>query len=682
MLKTLISAFIILLLYYPSAAQTSNVLLHDDFSLMHSEKLSSDGGAHTEYHFLPELYAKGNWNVASFYHDRDSYNAWKVFSHAGKKVIAQTNLYNKIAFTHPMLVAGDSLWKDYTATLRFLPLDTLQSGLVFRYKNSNCYYFFGVRNKKAILKKVNYHKAFHVANEVILDSKPFDIKPDTYLTAEVKVAGNAITASLNGAELLHATDNSFRQGKVGLLADAPTYFTEIKVTASIAEVRTIARRNQELKQEQLALESKNPAMRVWKKVNTDNFGTGRNLRFGDLDGDGKLDILVVQPNNRGPKDKFSEVGVMTAITMDGKILWKTGEGDPWKTQLTSDVGVQIHDLNGDGKNEVIYCKDQQIIVLDGKTGKVIQKKSTPRISEADKKVNPDKEPYDQILGDCIFFADFRGLGRKSDILIKDRYNYFWVMDDQLNPLWNGKCRTGHFPFAKDIDNDGKDELAIGYSLYDDNGALLWSLDSQIKDHADGVAIVDFKGDGNLKLLNAASDEGMLFIDKSGKILKHHYIGHAQNPVVANFRDDLPGLETLSINFWGNQGIIHLYDSDGNIYYDFEPAHHGSMCMALNWTGKGEEYFVLSPNPEIGGMFNGYGKKVLNFPDDGHPDQCYAVLDLTGDARDEIVVWDPYEIWIYTQEGPSPAGKIYKPIKNALFNSSNYQTTVSLPGWGE
>ena len=619
MLKTLIPAVIFLLLYYPSAAQKSNVLLHDDFSLMHSEKLSSDGGAHTEYHFLPELYAKGNWNVASFYHDRDSYNAWKVFSHAGKKVIAQTNLYNKIAFTHPMLVAGDSLWKDYTATLRFLPLDTLQSGLVFRYKNSNCYYFFGVRNKKAILKKVNYHKAFHVANEVILDSKPFDFKPDTYLTAEVKVTGNVITASLNGAELLHATDNSFGQGKVGLLADAPTYFTEIKVTASIAEVRTIARRNQELKQEQLALESKNPAMRVWKKINTDNFGTGRSLRFGDLDGDGKLDILVVQPNNRGPKDKFSEVGVMTAITLEGKILWKTGEGDPWKTQLTSDVGVQIHDLNGDGRNEVIYCKDQQIIVLDGKTGKVIQKKPTPRISEADKKADPDKEPYDQILGDCIFFADFRGLGRKSDILIKDRYNYFWVMDDQLNPLWNGKCRTGHFPFAKDIDNDGKDELAIGYSLYDDDGKVLWSLDSQIKDHADGVAIVDFKGDGNLKLLNAASDEGMLFIDKSGNILKHHYIGHAQNPVVANFRDDLPGLETLSINFWGNQGIIHLYDSDGKIYHDFEPAHHGSMCMSLNWTGKGEEYFVLSPNPEIGGVFNGYGKKVLNFPDDGHPD---------------------------------------------------------------
>lgn len=656
-------------------------MLYDDFSQLHSEKLSSDGGAHTEYHFLPELYPKGNWNVAAFYHDRDSYNAWKVFSHAGKKVIAQTNRYDKISFTHPLLVAGDSLWKDYTVSLRFLPQDTLQSGLVFRYKNSNCYYFFGVKGNKAILKKVNHHKAFHVANETILASTPFSWTSGKYLTAEIKVAGSTIIASLDGTEILYATDASFSKGKVGLLADAPTYFTEIKVITSSKELSAIAQKNNQLRQEQRELESKNPPMKVWKKIDTYGFGTGRNLRFGDLDGDGQLDILVTQPNNRGPKDKFSEVAVMTAITLEGKILWKTGEGDPWKTQLTSDVGVQIHDLNGDGKNEVIYCKDQEIVVLEGKTGKLLYKKPTPRISDSDKKAKPDA-PYDQILGDCIFFADFRGLGRKGDILIKDRYNYFWVMDDQLNPLWNGKCRTGHFPFAKDIDNDGKDELAIGYSLYDDNGALLWSLDSKIKDHADGVAIVDFKGNGNLSLLNAASDEGMLFIDKTGKILKHHYIGHAQNPVVANFRDDLPGLETLSINFWGNQGIIHLYDSDGNIYHDFEPAHHGSMCMPLNWTGKGEEYFVLSANPEIGGVFNGHGKKVLNFPDDGHPDQCYAVLDITGDARDEIVVWDPYEIWIYTQDAPAPTGKIYKPIKNPLFNSSNYQTTVSMPGWSE
>jgi hypothetical protein len=34
----------------------------------------------------------------------------------------------------------------------------------------------------------------------------------------------------------------------------------------------------------------------------------RNLRFGDLDGDGRLDILVGQVVHHGPSDRHSELG--------------------------------------------------------------------------------------------------------------------------------------------------------------------------------------------------------------------------------------------------------------------------------------------------------------------------------------------------------------------------------------
>ena len=73
---------------------------------------------------------------------------------------------------------------------------------------------------------------------------------------------------------------------------------------------------------------------------------------------------------------------------------------------------------------------------------------------------------------------------------------------------------------------------------------------------------------------------------------------------------------------------------------------------------------------------------MRFPADGHPDLCYSVLDLSGDCRDEIVVWDPYEIWIYTQgDNPRP-GRLYRPKRNPQWNASNYQATVSLPAWSE
>jgi hypothetical protein len=58
------------------------------------------------------------------------------------------------------------------------------------------------------------------------------------------------------------------------------------------------------------------------------------------------------------------------------------------------------------------------------------------------------------------------------------------------------------------------------------------------------------------------------------------------------------------------------------------------------------------------------------------------MDITGDSRDEIVVWDPYEIWVYTQEDNPQSGKLYQPERNPLYNSSNYQAIVSLPGWSE
>jgi hypothetical protein len=56
------------------------------------------------------------------------------------------------------------------------------------------------------------------------------------------------------------------------------------------------------------------------------------------------------------------------------------------------------------------------------------------------------------------------------------------------------------------------------------------------------------------------------------------------------------------------------------------------------------------------------------------------MNLTGDERDEIVVWDTNRVWIYTQDSPFKGSRIYAPVRNPDFNESNYRTTVSLPRW--
>jgi hypothetical protein len=53
--------------------------------------------------------------------------------------------------------------------------------------------------------------------------------------------------------------------------------------------------------------------------------------------------------------------------------------------------------------------------------------------------------------------------------------------------------------------------------------------------------------------------------------------------------------------------------------------------------------------------------------------------VTGDARDEIIVWDPWEIWVYTQRDWPTRGKLYKPKRSTTCSELNYRATISQPG---
>ncbi len=652
------------------------ILLKDTFGSLDTGLFSAPVGPHTEYHYLPEAGTKGNWVVSSFGTEPEYGRAWQVKTEGSAKIMCQTYLNKSNHSTHPMIIAGDSLWQNYKFTVQFRPeSDSQYSGIAFRYINDRCFYFFGIKNSKAYISMFKHASNFNSLNEKILAEQSFTFTPGQYLTASVVVNGNSIEAKLDNKVTLKITDNTYLKGKIGLVSNARACYKSVEVLTTETDRNIFEKKKAMYEEEALKLQAANPQMVVWKKITTKGFGVGRNIRFGDLNGDNQIDVLIGQVvHHAWPKDSHSELSCLTAMTFDGQILWQTGKPDPEKNHLTNDVAFQIHDIDHDGRNEVVYCMNFEIIVADGSTGRIKFKAATPK-----SKIKNDM--FSQILGDCLFFCDVSGKGYDSDILIKDRYSNFWIMNNKLEILWEGSCKTGHYPYAKDIDNDGRDELAIGYSLYDHDGKQLWCLDKKIDDHADGVAIVDFLNNKSRPvIMYSASNAGYLRVDLEGNILKHYFNGHVQNPAVANFRSDKPGLETVTINFWGNQGIVHFYDSDGNIYHDFEPNQFGSMCLPLNWTGKDEEFFVHNPNISEGGVFDGWGRKVLVFPDDGHPDMCNAVLDITGDCRDEILVWNPDELWVYTQNDNPKKGKLYKPLRNPLYNYSNYQATVSLPGW--
>ena len=117
---------------------------------------------------------------------------------------------------------------------------------------------------------------------------------------------------------------------------------------------------------------------------------------------------------------------------------------------------------------------------------------------------------------------------------------------------------------------------------------------------------------------------------------------------------------MCINFWKNPGIVSLFDHDGNLLDQQEPIHSGSPMLPVNWRGDGQEFVLLSGNAREGGMIDGQMRRVVMFPDDGHPDLAAYVANLTGDARDEVILWDQERVWIYTQDRPFPGERDLRP----------------------
>ena len=112
-----------------------------------TDSLTPHVGPHTEYHFIKEAQAKGAWVMTAF-QSRWTDTAWRITypnptlsKHESDMKVMRQSIESKAAWTHPMLVAGDSLWRDYTLEVRLSPHSTRdRTGIIFRYRNDRCYY--------------------------------------------------------------------------------------------------------------------------------------------------------------------------------------------------------------------------------------------------------------------------------------------------------------------------------------------------------------------------------------------------------------------------------------------------------------------------------------------------------------------------------------------------------------
>ena len=668
-----------------AAPAGGSVLLQDDFAKLPSGWLTypmaTQGPAIQENQWIDvRAHRFGAWSNGVA--DQD---AWLVSSESatGKPYMMQ-QWSHPARGTSAVLIAGEDEWADYTcqALVRPLAFDGV-AGIAFRYRNNLQYYVLGLTGGNTVQINVQrlLAKEFRNPNWETVAAAPFNYNTQQYYLLKVENQGPAIRAYIDGKKVLEVPDAEYAAGKIGLSAQIPARYRDVLVQASPAAKKEISELIRGRNAGLAKLQAENPAPRLWRKFSVAGFGAGSNVRFGDLDGDGEMEMLIAQNIQTVSRDAFDMISCLTAVKLDGRILWQVGKPNAANGLLTNDNPYQIHDVDGDGHNEVVAVRDFQLQILDGRTGKVKKSAWMPQTPKLPKgKGTKAVRPYELELGDSLFFVNISGDRNRREILVKDRYERFWIYDNKLEMLWKGEGQTGHCPYPFEV--DGYDRIMVGYSMWDHTGKKLWSHDTDLDDHADSIAVVNFSGNPNEqpRVYSTGSDEGFLMFGYDGKIMKHLLLGHAQASSIGKYRMDLPGLQFMMITFHWNVGVMALFDWEGNMLQTAELIHNGSKLVPVNWRGDGEEFVLLSTDPKYGGMIDGRFERTVMFPDDGHPDLASFALDLTGDGRDEVVTWDEKSVWIYTQDRPSKGSRMYAPVRNPLYNMSNYSCIVSTPGW--
>jgi rhamnogalacturonan endolyase len=413
--------------------------------------------------------------------------------------------------------------------------------------------------------------------------------------------------------------------------------------------------------------------------------------LADLDGDGRLDYLVKQPDfNTDPYQqpgywkKSEDTYKIEAYRQDGAFLWRYDMGWAIEEGIWYSP-IVVYDLDGDGKAEV-YTKagegdpreptghvrsgPEYLVQLDGLTGKVLKKLPWPS--------REGLEDYN------YYSRNLLGIGYLDGVrphLLVERGTYRLIKVQAYEPgltlkwAWEAagpytsyRGQGMHGMHCADVDEDGRDEIIIGSAVLDDDGRPLWNTG---KGHPDVCYVAD--------------------IDPARPGLEIFYgiePGRKSNTVC------LVEAKT-GRQIWGNPEItVHVHGQ--GMVGDIDPAHPGLECYAGEAKG-GSNYWLyaasgqrlsdqslgeLSPKAVfwLEGPTKVYvvGRQIFKYPRErvgAIEGQIVAIADCLGDWREELITALPGEIRIYTTTVPATSRRV------CLMQDRPYRTDVAMQTMG-
>ena len=612
---------------------------------------------------------------------------WFVLYEGGRALLAQCS--NSTGTFDQCLVTGDLLWADYSveARIRQMPgiaighspdlefeptfnsgrrYPVYESGLVARLKDVRHYYFYGIREWK---KLVLYRRSdLEFVDMVAVD---FPCDPKRYYYLKMGVQGKRIACYVDGELAFEVQDDAYPTGKAGIRSCAECRYDNVRVTTSRQAYNFYISRRRAEEEEVEKLKERYPKPVLWREIGMGEWGS-RFLKFGRISR-GNWRILVAQAGD-------SSLTCLTALDVEGEILWQRGRPDPSSSGAAE---FQVGDIDGDGVDDVVCVWDGAIVVLDGSTGEEMASRPLPYGSR--------REGYDFRRiprPGHIYLGHFLEPGGRKQILVKGpHYRGAWLFDSDLSELWSKPdIWFGHHLAVYDMDRDGREEALVGYQVVNAEGEVLFAMERSESltqpFHVDCMTPGPISGDPEEPpmVAMACGPLGYVLMDGRGKIVAQDPLGHAQTLMTGNYRPDLSGLETWVCTRWGNYGIRALYSSRGERLFTFQPDYGENAGPPVNWSGDGEELALHWTSPRCFGLFDAYGRKVVEIPDIDPTDGWVArAQDLVSDPRDELIFWNERTIRIYTQESPFPGGRIYAPIRRWHQQSGGY---LSEPAWAE
>ena len=403
--------------------------------------------------------------------------------------------------------------------------------------------------------------------------------------------------------------------------------------------------------------------------------TAQKVGLADLNGDGRCDFVIKQPNeNIDPAGSYWKPSPDTykieAYLHDGTFLWRKDLG--WAIERGIWYAPWItFDLTGDGKAEVaakigeddprspdgrVRGGREWMVVWDGMTGKEIAR--TPW---------PGREHFAEYSRESRNQMAVAYLDGKTPCLLALRGTYsrmlvdaYQLKEGSLDPLWHydnrnfGKRYWGqgaHFTLAADVDKDGRDEVILGSAVIDDDGTPLWSTG---RGHPDAAYLGDVDPaqpgweigyvietrqpeGGGLCLARAYDGELLWKLDQP--------TGHVHSKgLCADVDPAYAGMEIYGADSKDHKqtGDKWLFAANGKLLLSGEELPYGFGIPTIYWDADLQKELL--------------GKEIRDYRGSKFPGRIEGsvrlVADVIGDWREEIIASLPGELRIYSTTLPA------------------------------